>query len=216
MLLGDQVVSEVELTGGQRTAQSLAPAMKNLLEEVHWKPSDVQLVAVTLGPGSFTGLRVGVVTAKTLAYASGAEVIGVNTLDVIAHQSPAGNRSISAVIDAHRHQLFAKTFKREEDGFLNTDQVTQVVATDHYVANLKPDIIVTGPVLEKLRSRLPAGAPVADKSLWKPMAATVGQLAWHNYQAGKRDDVWKLAPNYYRQSAAEEKLAESKPKDEPN
>jgi len=211
-LLGDKVLSEVDLTGEKRTAQSLAPAMQSLLETVGWKPNEIELVAVTVGPGSFTGLRVGVVTAKTLAYATGAAVIGVNTLDVIAFQSRESCGIISAVINAHRRQLFTKAFYRVEGGTLNMDQETLVVEVDDYLANLQPNTIVTGPFLEQLKERLPSNVSMADKSVWHPSAATVGQLAWLNYQSGKRDDLWTLAPKYYRQSAAEEKLAGSKPK----
>ncbi|MEX0712672.1 MAG: tRNA (adenosine(37)-N6)-threonylcarbamoyltransferase complex dimerization subunit type 1 TsaB, partial [Pirellulales bacterium] len=75
VLRGDVLLAEEPLEPSQRSAQSLAPAMRQLLEAVAWTPRDVQLVAVTLGPGSFTGLRVGVTTAKTFAYAVGAVVV---------------------------------------------------------------------------------------------------------------------------------------------
>ena len=68
-----KLLAEIELDSKQRTAQSLAPGMKTLLAEAGWRPTDVELVAVTIGPGSFTGLRLGVTTAKTFAYAVGAD-----------------------------------------------------------------------------------------------------------------------------------------------
>jgi len=68
-----KLLAELELDPRQRTAQSLAPGMKTLLAKVAWRPADVELVAVTIGPGSFTGLRLGITTAKTFAYALGAE-----------------------------------------------------------------------------------------------------------------------------------------------
>src|SRR5688572_10548194 len=70
---------EAVLGGDQRTAQSLAPALRDLLAEVKWPPPSIGLVAVVVGPGSFTGLRIGVTTAKAFAYAVGAEIVGVNT-----------------------------------------------------------------------------------------------------------------------------------------
>ena len=87
----DRVLGESAFDPGQRTAQSFAPAVRRQLEAVDWLPRDIQLVAVALGPGSFTGLRIGVTAAKTLAYAVGAEVIGANTLKVIAWQTPQGD-----------------------------------------------------------------------------------------------------------------------------
>src|SRR5687768_12135976 len=88
LLEGERVIAEQWLDPGQRTARSLAPGMKQILQTAGWQPRDVQLVAVTIGPGSFTGLRVGVTAAKTLAYAVGCEVMGVDTLEVIAAQAP--------------------------------------------------------------------------------------------------------------------------------
>ncbi|HBO44409.1 MAG TPA: tRNA (adenosine(37)-N6)-threonylcarbamoyltransferase complex dimerization subunit type 1 TsaB, partial [Planctomycetaceae bacterium] len=70
---GDRLVVQRSLDAGQRSAQSLAPAVVQTLADAGWKPEDVELVAVTVGPGSFTGLRVGVTTAKTFAYGVGAQ-----------------------------------------------------------------------------------------------------------------------------------------------
>src|SRR5437773_12166637 len=86
----EQLLTAVALDPAQRTARTLAPAIRDVLKHVGWAPTDVQLVAVTAGPGSFTGLRLGVTTAKTFAYAAGCEVLGVNTLEVIAGRAPPG------------------------------------------------------------------------------------------------------------------------------
>src|SRR5687768_6416743 len=83
-----RVIGQQALDDHQRNAQSLAPAIRSLLDVAGWRPADVQLVAVTAGPGSFTGLRVGVTTAKVFAYATSAAVLGVDTLEVIAQQAP--------------------------------------------------------------------------------------------------------------------------------
>ena len=80
---GAELVAEARLTSDQRSAQSLAPALAELLKQLGWQAAEVDLIALTSGPGSFTGLRIGVTMAKTLAYAVGAEVLGVNTLEAI-------------------------------------------------------------------------------------------------------------------------------------
>jgi len=74
-LVAESDLGAWELGRGQRTAQSLAPALQSILRQATWKPRDVELIAVTDGPGSFTGLRAGVTTAKVFAYATGAEVV---------------------------------------------------------------------------------------------------------------------------------------------
>ncbi len=70
---------------------------------------------------------------------------------------------------------------------------------------LTPGTTVNGPALAKLSTQLPAGVTAADRKVWMPKAATVGQLAWTQYQAGRRDDLFAILPHYYRRSAAEEK-----------
>jgi tRNA threonylcarbamoyladenosine biosynthesis protein TsaB len=195
-----------------RTAQMLAPAMQQTLSNAGWTPQDVRLVAVTIGPGSFTGLRIGVTTAKTFAYAVGCEAMGIDTLEVIAAQAPLGggegNRSLWAVLDAQRGQLFAAKFAMRLVGAESGWAVVQPAAildADEFLAGLVTGDTVTGSGLSRLIDRLPRDVAVVDSSQWQPRAATVGKLAWHDYQLGGRDDFWTLAPRYLRPSAAEEK-----------
>lgn len=190
----------------QRSAQALAPAIQSLLEQVSWQPGDVQLVAVPVGPGSFTGLRVGVTTAKTFAYAVQAEVLGVNTLEVIAQLAPAEIGQLEAVMDAQRQQLFVGRFARDDSGHFQWRETTHIIGEADWLARLAASpIAVTGPALRKLGTRVPEKISVVDSARWAPTAAAVGQLAWRKYEAGERDDLWKLAPQYFRASAAEEK-----------
>jgi tRNA threonylcarbamoyladenosine biosynthesis protein TsaB len=203
-----RILAAHDLDPRLRSAQTLAPAIVSLLEKVTWRPGDVQLVAVATGPGSFTGLRVGVATAKLFAYAVGAEVLGVNTLEVIAAQNTAEaeGAELWAVLDAQRNQVFAGRFKRDNAGWQWQGETT-LLENSAWIAGLLPGQIISGPVLEKLADKLPGGITVVDRALWAPKGATVGQLAWKHYQAGRRDGVFGLLPQYFRPSAAEEKRA---------
>lgn len=196
-----QTLAEAAIRGPERTAQLLAPRLQELLRDLDWKPSDVELVAVAVGPGSFTGLRIGVTTAKTLAYAVGAQVIGVNTLAAIAAQAPADTAPLWVVMDAQRQELFAAKF----DAARNMVAAPEILTQPAWQNLLQPGDQVTGPGLRRLRIDLPGGVHTVPQNAWQPMATTVGQLAWRDHQAGRRDDLWQLVPLYYRQSAAEEK-----------
>jgi tRNA threonylcarbamoyladenosine biosynthesis protein TsaB len=203
-----RILAAHDLDSRLRSAQTLAPAIVSLLEKAAWRPGDVKLVAVATGPGSFTGLRVGVATAKLFAYAVGAEVLGVNTLEVIAAQQTTVTEGAElwAVLDAQRNQVFAGRFTRDNMGWQWQGE-TALLDNSAWIAGLKPGQIVNGPVLEKLASKLSGEIKVADQAQWTPKAATVGQLAWKHYQTGRRDDVFGLLPQYFRASAAEEKRA---------
>ena len=179
-----------------------------------WKPHRVinpaahhriHLVADTVGPGSFTGLRVGVTTAKTLAYSVGADILGVDTLETIAARAPRSVKVLSVAMDAQRGDVVARQFERARDGWLWPTGPAVLIAAEAWVGSLAPGTCVSGPVLRKLADQLPEGAVVLDGHDWAPSAAAVGRLAVRDYRAGRRDDVWSLVPRYSRRSAAEEK-----------
>ena len=239
-------LAELILDRRQRSAQSLLPAVDSLLKQVGWRPADVQLVGVSIGSGSFTGLRVGVTAAKVFAYAVGAEVLGVNTSEAIAANcADTSCNEVSVVIDAQRGELVVQSFVRQADGAFAPAGAEELLDADVWLARLEAvgsgqwavgsgqwevgsrqsavgsgrnessasnpqslvpnPSVVTGPGLVRLRDRLPSCVAALDEGLWRPCAAVVGRLAARYYAQGRRDDLWKLVPHYYRRSAAEEK-----------
>lgn len=217
LLDGPCVLAERLLDPARRSAQTLAPGIDQLLAEQGRQPQDIGLVAVTTGPGSFTGLRVGVTTAKTLAYAVEGEVLGLSTLETIAHQVPgqllARAAEIFAVMDAQRHELFVGQFHCAAAPASPTAlpelvraEPDKIVALAGWVGTVSPDAWLTGTGLERVPpGALPQNSKVVPNQHWTPLASTVGQLAWRDYSRGRRDDLWKLAPVYLRPSYAEEK-----------
>lgn len=205
---GAELVAEALLTSDQRSAQSLAPALAELLKQLGWQAAEVDLIALTSGPGSFTGLRIGVTMAKTLAYAVGAEVLGVNTLEVIAAQVSPSDGKITAVIDAQRGQLYSASFTRENNAAIGCAEETHIVDCADWLAQRQTGELVTGPGLARLTDDLPPDVTVVEQQEWAPRAATVGMLAIADYEHGRRDDLFRLVPQYYRPSAAEEKWIE--------
>jgi tRNA threonylcarbamoyladenosine biosynthesis protein TsaB len=201
----DRLLGQTAFDQDQRTAQSFAPAIHQQLDAVGWRSRDIQLVAVTRGPGSFTGLRVGVTAAKTLAYAVTADLIGLDTLRVIAWQAMDAADRICAVLNAQRQQVFVARFQRTDNALMAVAPTT-IMDNDRFLESLESGISVTGAGLIRLRDRLPDNVHVVDAALWIPQAATVGMIGYLDYQTGKRDDLWELTPEYYRKSAAEEKL----------
>jgi tRNA threonylcarbamoyladenosine biosynthesis protein TsaB len=204
---GLTLLRQVELARDQRTAQVLAPRLRQMLSEVDWPPKSVDLVAVANGPGSFTGLRLGVTTAKVFAYAVDAEIVAVNTLAAIASQVPQSPMPVWTIMDAQRQELFAAKFTSSENGQVHAVVQTQILSQEAWIDSLQPGERVSGPALHRLAARLPAAILIVPEDLWQPTAATVGCVAWNAYRNGQRDDVWQLAPAYYRASAAEEKAA---------
>lgn len=208
LLDAGRYAGQINLPADSQMARSLTPAIDRLLRDAGWQPSDIQLVAVSIGPGSFTGLRIGVTTAKTFAYAVGADVVAVDTLEAIAWQAPRWPGRLMAVIDAHRQQLFVGQFEQPGGQPPQPLGHPHVEAIDSWLRRLEPATIVMGPGLRKVVDRLPSHVNVVPHQLWQPRAETVGTIAWRAYRAGRRDDLWSLAPQYLRKSAAEEKLGD--------
>ena len=201
----DQLVLEVFLQPSMRTAQSLAPGIRQCLCDAGWNGQDVDAVATTHGPGSFTGLRLGVTTAKTLSYVWESRLIGINTLAAIAAQAPDNVRSVVPALDAYRQQTFSAAFFRDEHGAWREQMPTCLVDDAQWVNWVPSGAAVTGFGVQKFLGDALGDMYVIEQSRWQPRAATVGRLAYAELLAGRSDDVWQFVPRYFRQSAAEEK-----------
>ena len=198
-----------DLPRDQRTTQALIPAIEALLAEFGWVPQQLDLIAISQGPGSFTGLRVGITTAKTLAYAVDAQLMGVPTFEVLARQAAVGPGSLWTIIDAQRQEVFCQAFSATGGAWVPA-LGPQLVGIDTWLTRLQPGDVVTGPIVERLESHLPAGVRIEPPATRAPLAATGGSLARERFLAGERQDLWALAPTYGRPSAAEEKAAAEK------
>jgi tRNA threonylcarbamoyladenosine biosynthesis protein TsaB len=182
------------------------PSIRDLLQKAGWPASTINLVGVSVGPGSFTGLRIGVTTAKTFAYAVGADVLGISTIEVLAAPISAGVR-LWTILDAQRGDLFASLFTRSVETDWQTTGPTHIINRDQWLQKLQAGDLVTGPILDRIADHLPVGVNTADGSLQTPSAEWVARVAWKSYQIGRRDDLFQLVPQYHRASAAEEKLS---------
>lgn len=207
LLESDQIVAERQLPAARRTTQCLVPSIGDLANSAGWTIHEIQMVAVSQGPGSFTGIRVGLTTAITFAYAIKAKIVAVNTLDCIAAQAPKDVSRLAVVIDAQRGELCAATYQRQTDGVLERMRSWEIVTRRDWLEHLPAEAAVIGPGLAKLRDDLVDRVDVIAQPYWDPRAATVGQLGWSKYQHGQCDDLWTLKPIYFRQSAAEERIA---------
>lgn len=218
-----RLLTERTLSSDQRVAQSLVTAIASQLAEVGWRPPDLQLVTVAQGPGSFTGLRVGITAAKTLAYALEIPVLGVNTLDAIAFQAfyPLSDedqgpfadlaRPLAVVMNAQRGQFFSATFSAAAGRQCKTMQSTHLVDQQQWLKELDSGMTVSGPGLSLIEDSLPQATMVVAAARRLPRAAAIAQLAQQRYLASPlaAEDLQQqslaLRPEYYRRSAAEEK-----------
>lgn len=190
---------------GQRHARALVPELRELLSVNALTPQDVQTLAVSIGPGSFTGLRVGVVCAKTWAYATGSRLIAVDTLLAVAEQAGESAQRLQVVSDAQRNELFVAHCERTSEGVWIRHGEIAIVPAREWTAGLSADDVVSGPGLVKLAEHLSDRCRVLSPETWHPSARTIARLGERAARAGHSDDLWTLEPRYLRKSAAEEK-----------
>jgi tRNA threonylcarbamoyladenosine biosynthesis protein TsaB len=201
---GDALVAEAPLEQARRRASDLALAVAALLQGQGWAARELTAVIVGLGPGSYTGLRVGLASAKALAYATGAAFFGVETFAAIAARGPAEVQRLSVVGDALQGKLFRHDIRRAADGSWGPAGPLEVVESADWLASLQPDTWVSGPAAGAFDGRLPAGARVADPGWREPrpvdLLTAARTLSW-----AVTTDVWAAEPFYLRGSSAEEK-----------
>lgn len=191
----------------------LAPMIQDLFQQTELQAAKINLFALTNGPGLFTGLRVAVVTAKTLAYATKAELIGLNTLETIAaamaKKYPVGTR-IRPVINAQRQQLFCGQYVVAALGGVEQVAENEILSRENWLSSLVGGDVVTGsglaPMLDALNQH-DFDLCIAPQSEWQITAEDVGRIGFEKFQSGQKDDLWSLQPFYFRPSAAEEALA---------
>jgi len=111
----NELIAEWTIKSKMSQLNRLIPGISMLLKEKEIKFADLSAIAVTIGPGSFTGVRLGLVTAKTLSQAGRLPVIGINSLEAIVFQCPVENSLIVPVIDARKNQVFAGFYRRERN-----------------------------------------------------------------------------------------------------
>jgi len=208
---GDRIAVRSLPTAGEH-ARLLAAAIEAVAAELGWDTATAELVAVVRGPGSFTGLRVGITTAKALCWATGSRLQGVSSCEVIAEGSTAAvgrhDSPVTVAFDAGRGEVFAAIVLPDQSSPSGWNVEAGRLAGAHdWLVGLPPGSIVSGPALANLTDAL-VGRPdliVAPSSAWMPAIATVGHIALLRAAAGETDDPAALVPDYIRPSYADEK-----------
>lgn len=205
LLEDENVLGERTLNAQRRHAQTLVPEIQALLQEQGRKPADCEVIAVSTGPGSFTGLRVGITCAKTMAYATGARLAAVPTFPCLAAGCPVDVTDVQVIMNAQRQELFVGRYLRTEHGEWIESQPLVIQLASEWQDRLQADDVITGPGLENISQEVAQRCRVLPIEFWQPNARWIGRLGLRQVQAGQLTSCWELRPLYIRKSAAEEK-----------
>ena len=197
---GDRVLAEVYWQSGRRHTQELAPLVAEVLRHTGFTPEDVDAVGVALGPGSFTGLRIGLAFAKGFALPRGLPLIGVPTLDAVAAAVPLkpGYPELAAVLPAGRGRLAVGWYTAEDEGWQPRGE-PQVFTAEDLAAHIRKPTVVCGEMAPEARARLARKyktIALPDPVTCARRPAHLAALAWTRWQQGQTDAAASLAPIY--------------------
>jgi tRNA threonylcarbamoyladenosine biosynthesis protein TsaB len=200
--------AQMALSVARSHEEIVAPAIKQLLTWSDTSLSQLGGIAVGIGPGLFTGLRVGVETARTLAQVLAAPIVGIPSLDVLAFPLREARRPIGAVIDARRGEVFVGFYRPVPGGVTRTNE-PMVVSPDGLVAELEAraeEVVLVGDGALRYRrelSRLRGQIEFASPSLAYPQAASLVELSVPRLEREEFDRLFDVVPLYLRKSDAE-------------
>lgn len=198
-----QVLAEVALTGRISHSERVVEICREIFRVFDFSPRDMDLIAVGNGPGSFTGLRIGVTIGKVLAQALEVPIIGVSSLQAFALKERG---VVASVMDARRGKVYCSLVDRRQ-GFqiLLKDQVLPLEDFVKEVA-LYEEITLTGPDRDQFIDAFPQGTKPAF--LPQMRASDICQLGRMNYEKDGADDLYQLVPNYLKISQAQRQYNE--------
>jgi tRNA threonylcarbamoyladenosine biosynthesis protein TsaB len=208
---GAAVLGSVQLAGGRRHAEQLAPAIEYLRGECRVSLDHLAAIAVGTGPGLFTGLRVGVATAKVMAQALRIPLVGVPSLDLVAYPLRHSERTVVAVLDARRREVFAARYQPVPGGVQRVSDYG-VHAPAELVADLVADandfphgLLLAGDGVRRFPEEFGAleHAEVAGPEFAAPSVAALVALAAARAEREEFEGPAELHPLYLRQSDAE-------------
>ncbi|MBI5062568.1 MAG: tRNA (adenosine(37)-N6)-threonylcarbamoyltransferase complex dimerization subunit type 1 TsaB, partial [Desulfatitalea sp.] len=186
----------------------LMPALRTLLQEAGMQATALDGWAVTQGPGSFTGLRIGISAVKGLALATGKPFAGVSTLAVLAHQAPAPALWVCPMIDARRQQVYWSLYRRQGDDLVPVlpERAGSVQEAVTLIGDQAPCLFIgNGARLysQMIHSEMGAMARLADDALHDLQPGMVARLGSRRLAQGAGEDLHRFAPVYLRSADAQ-------------
>ena len=210
VLSAERVAAELSMQGALTHSETLMPHIGTALEMARVKKNELEGVAVSIGPGSFTGLRIGLAAAKMMAYALHIPLIAVPTLEALAHHTICEGVRLVPMMDAQKGNVYAQEFAWEagaEGLTLREAHPLVILPRTEVLAGLahstQPVLLLGDAMQKKGADELPTGVRLAPIHARMPRAACVGLASLTRLARGAVDDPVTIAPLYLRRSEAE-------------
>lgn len=211
----EKVLGEYSLNQEMTHSEKIIPMIKELMDSLNLRPEDIDLFAGAVGPGSFTGLRIGIATIKGLAHVFDKPVVGVSTLEALAYNIPFDG-IVVPLIDARRERVFTGIYKWRDGKLVNLSEPTILeldellnIIQDNYekvLFNGDGTLVYKEKIVEKLKDK----AQFAPISLNMARASSVGELGLLKWKEGNAENYFQLVPEYLRESQAQREYKKGK------
>jgi len=205
LLRDAEPVAEYEMNIGMTHSERLVPQLEQLFKGAGIDKKALDLIAVSRGPGSFTGLRIGLATAEAMAYALHIPLIAVNTLEALAYNLPVENVLLAPILDAQKGNYYLGIYSWQKGKLVEAAPVK--IVAGHALAEVlgayQKQVVFLGECakISGLENALLTKAPAAVRM---PKAISVAMLGAKQYSPGQQEAYFGLEPFYLRKSEAEE------------
>ncbi|MBI1742810.1 tRNA (adenosine(37)-N6)-threonylcarbamoyltransferase complex dimerization subunit type 1 TsaB [Candidatus Acetothermia bacterium] len=203
---GEKLLGEVSFSARMGQAERLVPAIDSLLKLHRVAQKELQLIAVATGPGSFTGLRIGMATAKGLAQALKIPLVGVPSADAFASRvSSIWTSTVCVVLSDRRNLIYDAFFAFAKDEKIAPEQSRTIELLIEELKSRTEKVLCVGTGVEEHRHALEqiANVTVVPAVLNLPSALGVTRLGWEKFERTKQDELFSLEPLYVQRLMAE-------------
>lgn len=207
--LNDKIISEKAISGHASYSKNLFLLVDSILQETNLNISQIDAFAVSIGPGSFTGLRVGLSSVLGFSLAQKKPVVSIETLLAMTHAIPFTKYVICPVIDARKGELYTSFFQYNENGQICRIGEDRTVKPELLVNEINKPTLFFGSGVDtygKVLSQKLGSLAVFDNGSSNTTAASVAKLAYEKIKNGEETDSALLKPKYIRRSEAEVKF----------
>lgn len=196
---GSQVLAEVIWRTYYHHTVELAVAIENLLDRCNIPETELKALAVAIGPGSFTGLRIGLAVMKGMSLGLRIPVVGVPTLDILASAQPLLDLPMAAVLRAGRGRMAVGMYA-VEDGAWQAQGDPELATDEELIARFDEPVLLCGELSAELRQKLRKdnNVTLASPAYSARRPSFLAELGWRRWERDLVDDVASLAPVYLR------------------
>jgi tRNA threonylcarbamoyladenosine biosynthesis protein TsaB len=199
---GTAVLSEQGWYGRNTQTIELAPAIDAMLRRADTEAADLEAIAVSLGPGSYTGLRVGLGVAKGLALANQTPLIGVPTLDILAAAFQPLDHPLLLVAEAGRTRVCAARYTWQARTGWHSEETPQITTWEDILAEQSGPLTIAGEIAPAAQRQIRVSNKdfrLAPPAAWPRRAGYLAEIGWRRLRKGQTDDAAALVPIYLRE-----------------